>query len=53
MTWLFAGYFAFFSLVGAYIARLVLTERRIARAEERLDRTAAKTRPQRRAPAKS
>ena len=31
MSWLFAGYAAFFVLLGGYFARLLLMERRLAR----------------------
>lgn len=31
MSWLFAGYAAFFALLGGYFARLLLMERRLVR----------------------
>jgi len=36
MSWLFAGYAAFFVLLGGYFARLLLMERRLARERDNL-----------------
>lgn len=38
MSWLVAGYGAFFLLLGGYVLRLVLMGRRLARERERLSR---------------
>lgn len=36
MSWLFAGYAAFFALLGGYFTRLLLMERRLSRERARL-----------------
>lgn len=36
MSWLFAGYAAFFALLGGYFTRLLFMERRLTREENRL-----------------
>lgn len=36
MSWLFAGYAAFFALLGGYFTRLLFMERRLSRERARL-----------------